>query len=58
MKEVKLFSKKGEHKHLNTQGETPFLTTSVIVAKTNRDNPKQEQTIGNTEASVIKVKDK
>ena len=43
-----LFSEKGEHKRLNTQDETPFLTTSVIVAKTNRDNPEQEQTIGCT----------
>jgi hypothetical protein len=25
-----LFSKNGEHKHLNTQDETPFSTTSVI----------------------------
>ena len=43
-----LFSRKAEHKCLNTQDETPFFTTSVIVAKTNRDNPKQEQTIGYT----------
>ena len=46
-----LFSEKGEHKRLNTQDETPnppHLTTSVIVAKTNRDNPEQEQTIGCT----------
>ena len=55
-----LCSKKGEHKRLKTQDKTPFLTTSIIVAKTNRDNPKQEQTIGctNNEPLVIKVNGK